>query len=177
MIDSSKLQDFSVRAAEQWRDLVNFAMDTPEDKLPQLVEKLASAWKDAPSPESKASLLRKFKAVRSLALNGSSREDICKMGQSKTLSAHAITKRNGHEPVRQIKYNLPATLAEAIQWSDKSSPDAEEALFTRFHRLGITTSAQAFEFILSTYADMDDEEILNRRGAFTEKDAPKRRRK
>ncbi len=92
------VQDFSVRAAELWRDIVNFALDTPEDRLEQLATTLAGAW-----TESKASLLRKLKAVRTAAASGLDRQGICKLGQPEEprKDARRLLPRAG-EPSRSV---------------------------------------------------------------------------
>ena len=162
---------FAEASARQWAEIVGWAIH-----LRTPIDEIAGFFADKNTSE--GSIKGRVKAIRwALSEGGWTTDRIIAEGQTAVRSAYERSKRNGDERKRQIKYNLPVSLAEAIQWSDKSSPDAEEALFTRFHRLGITTSKDAFEFILSTFADLDDVEILNRRGAFTEKDAPKRRRK
>ncbi len=153
------VQDFSVRAAELWRDIVNFALDTPEDRLEQLATTLAGAW-----TESKASLLRKLKAVRTAAASGLDRQGICKLGQSEALSLHARANRKNREKMRVVSFRVPASLAEAFV-SEDASPDAEEALVSRLARVcELRTSEDLLEFLLSVFADISDKDLKNLAG-------------
>jgi hypothetical protein len=162
---------FAEASAKQWEEIVEQARH-----LRKPVEEIAAHFADKNT--SQGSIKGRVKAIRwALTEAGWTVEKIVEEGQTAVRSAYERSKRNGEEPNRIVRWAIPVSLAEAIQWSKRSSPDAEESLTERFHRLGIKRSVEFFEFIHSTFADMDDEEILNRRGAFTEKDAPKRRRK
>jgi len=115
--------------------------------------------------------LRKAKAIQQARTEmGMSRAEIISAGQREILSRTARHRKKHTEPQRMLRWKVSRSLAEAIQWSDKSSPDAEEALQTRLVRVcGLKTSDDLFEFLLSLFADLDDKELRNLAGIIPEK--------
>jgi hypothetical protein len=110
---------------------------------------------------------RKAKAVHQARESGMSMEEIISAGQSEILSRAARNRKKYSEPQRTLRWRVSRSLAEAIQWSDKSSPDAEEALQTRLVRVGdLRTSDDLWEFLNSEYADMPDAELRHRTQRF-----------
>jgi hypothetical protein len=153
--------DFS---QQQWEKIVEHARRGRDPK--ELADKNAS----------EASIRGKMKAVRWAIESGWSYEDITEKGQTAVRSAYERSKRNGAEPQKVLRWRVSKSLADAIM-SSEASVDQEEALASRLVRvLGMQTSEQFWEFLHSVFADLSDAELKNLAGAFTEKDAPKKRR-
>lgn len=91
-------------------------------------------------------------------------EAIIAAGQGPTLSSYAKARKNGHEKEKVLRWRVPASLADCIQ-NDNSSPDAEEALITRLHRvLGLETSEDFWMFIHSWFGEVSDAALLHHAG-------------
>jgi hypothetical protein len=113
---------------------------------------------------------QKVKAILQARMDGLSREEIIAAGQSEILSRAAKNRKNHSEPQRMLRWRVSRSLAEAIQWTDQSSPDAEEALITRIRRVcHIETSEDLWEFFFSVFADRDDKWLRNEAGVILEK--------
>ena len=144
---------FAVAAKEQWSALVNLVLDGSD------VEALA---KD--SSMNPAVVKRKRDAIRFKHEQGFGREVIIANGQHWTLSSYARAKKNGDERQRILRWRVPASLADCIQ-NDNASPDAEEALVTRLHRvLGLETSESFWMFLHSWFSDLTDADLLHHGG-------------
>ncbi len=116
-----------------------------------------------------ALLKRKRDAIRFKREQGFGREVIIANGQSWTLSGYARAKRNGNEPQRILRWRISRRLADAIM-SSETSPDQEEALISRLVRVcKLQTSEDLFEFLLSVFADISDEELAMWAGLEKEK--------
>jgi hypothetical protein len=163
---------FAHAAQEQWSLLVTHALLTKEDRLERLYEELAKS-----SKSSKQAIKRKIQAVRWAGINGLDREKIIEQGQSAILSSYAKAKKEEHGPQRVLSWRVSKSLADAIM-SSETSIDQDEALVTRLVRvLTIGTSEEFWSFIHATFADLSDDDLKNIGGMFTEKDAPRKRRK
>jgi hypothetical protein len=116
----------------------------------------------------------KRNAIRWAREQGCSQETICVLGQSKVLSNFARSKRESKDfPQKVLRWRVSSALADAVM-SASTNPDQEESLVTRLNRvLHITKSEEFFEFILSTYADLSDEEIRHLAGGDYEGKPPR----
>jgi hypothetical protein len=137
-----------------WEKTVRFACTCPSS-----VTITATAQESGTSAEA---LSRKVAAILYMRQTGKIQQEIIDLGQSRVLSAYAKSKKNGHtEKQRFIRWRLPCSLADAIQ-ANETSEDQEECLQARLMRvLGVRTSIELWEFFLSNYADLSDEEIRN----------------
>jgi len=146
-------------AQAQWSALVNLVLDGED------VEVLAKECSMNP-----VVLKRKRDAIRFKREQGFGREVIIANGQGWTLSSYARAKKNGHsEPDRVLRWRVSRRLADAIM-SSETSPDQEEALVSRLVRVcKLQTSEDLFEFLLSVFADISDEELAMWAGLEKEK--------
>lgn len=173
MGSSNLEQSFGELAARQWQVLVTHALIVFEDHIDELAETLAKA-----SKSSKDAMRRKILAIRSAGTNGMTSQDILAKGQSEILSLYAKARRNGsHDPQRLLAWRVSRSLADAIQ-CESPNPDCDEPIVNRIARLlQIETSEQLWEFWYSVFSDLSDAEIKNLGGMWTEKDAPRKRKR
>lgn len=142
---------------ELWKALVNFSFLCPPDQLEDEIIALAKRTKATP-----ASIKRKVEAIRYCKNTGMSSREVIEAGQSSTLSKYR--NRNGHqehEAQTFIRWRVPVALARAIK-PDPDKPEEVESLQSRCIRvLKIKTHEEFWDFILSCYADLTDEEFYN----------------
>ena len=132
-------------------------------------------WLGLPTA-SRNSVLRKFRAISKCRESGMTQEEIIAAGQSEILSRAARSRKNHSEPQRILRWRVSRSLAEAIQWTDQSSPDAEEALVTRLRRVcNLKTSDDLWEFFNSVFADRDDKWLRNEAGVVLDKKSKAKR--
>ena len=107
----------------------------------------------------------KRKAIKWARETGCTQEAIINLGQSRVLSNYSKAKTDAKNfPQKVLRWRVSSRLADAI-YSSSTSPDQEESLVTRLHRvLHITKSEEFFEFILSIFADLSDREICHLAG-------------
>lgn len=157
---------------EAWRALVNFSFLCPADRLEEEISSLAKRVSSTP-----AGIKRKVEAIRYGKNTGQSQCEIIEAGQGATLSRY--NGRNGHEAKerqRFIRWKLPVSLADAIKPKDNHTIEETESLQSRLIRvLKLRTSEQLWEFLLSEFADITDEELKNRGGMGTIKDKFRKR--
>ena len=165
------MTEFAEASARQWAEIVEQAKH-----LRKPIDEIAACFADKNTSE--GSIKGRVKAIRwALSEGGWTIERIIAEGQTVTLSAYARYKRNGHEKERVLSWRVSKSLADAVM-SSETSPDQDEALASRLVRvLGMQTSEQFWEFLHSVFANLSDAELKNLGGAFTERDAPRRRRK
>jgi hypothetical protein len=144
---------------EQWASLVRLAFECQD------VSELARE-----AGANKATLKRKFQAIRWAVESGMSREEIVSQGQGFILSIYARAYRNGNgEKHKILRWRVSASLADAVMWSE-GSDSTDEALITRLKRVcKLETSDDLFEFLLSIFADLSDKELKNLAGVEHEK--------
>lgn len=132
---------------EEWAELVRLTRNPPEEmRLP----------------------IHKVRAIEFAHESGQSWEEITSAGQSATLKAWSAARRGAQEKRKRLTWMVSASLAESIM-SDTASPDAEEPLMTRFYRLGLRTSEDAWLFIHSWFALESDEVLLHHMAEFVPK--------
>jgi hypothetical protein len=141
-------------AQEQWKAIVESYREgiTPEALAVEAGSNLAT-------------MKLKFRAIEFKHEEGWDLQAIIAAGQGPTLSSYAKAKKNGHnEKEKVLRWRVPASLADCIQ-NDNASPDAEEALITRLHRvLGLETSEEFWMFVHSWFGEVSDAELLHHAG-------------
>lgn len=107
----------------------------------------------------------KRNAIRWARETGCSQESIIGLGQSKVLSNYTKAQREGRIGGQKLlRWRVSSTLADAVM-SSNTSPDQEEALVSRLVRVGkLRTSEDFWNFILSAFADLSDEDIKHLAG-------------
>lgn len=107
----------------------------------------------------------KRNAIRWARETGCSQESIIGLGQSKVLSNYTKAQREGRIGSQKLlRWRVSSTLADAVM-SSSTSPDQEEALVSRLVRVGkLRTSEDFWNFILSAFADLSDEDIKHLAG-------------
>lgn len=152
---------------EAWRALVNFSFLCPPDRLEEEINSLAKRVNSTA-----AGIKRKVEAIRWCKNTGLSQSEIIEIGQSAILSRYS--GRNGKEDKerqRFIRWKIPVSLANAIKPKDKYTIEKEESLQSRLIRvLKIRTSEEFWEFMLSRFVDLTDEELYNDGGMGTRHD-------
>lgn len=142
---------------ELWLALVNFSFLCPPDQLEEEINALAKRTKSTP-----ASIKRKVEAIRYCKNTGMSSREIIEAGQSSTLSKYR--NRNGHqerEAQTFIRWRVPIAMARAIK-PDPDKPEDVESLQSRCIRvLKIKTHDEFWEFLLSCFSDLTDEDLYN----------------
>jgi len=133
---------------------------------------IVEAYREGVTPEALAqeagsnvaTMKQKYRAIEFQHEKGYGFEVIVANGQGWSLSSYSRAKRNGHEKEKVLRWRVPASLADCIQ-NDSASPDAEEALITRLHRvLGLETSEEFWMFIHSWFGEVSDPELLHHAG-------------
>jgi hypothetical protein len=147
------LEDYAAAKAAAWKAFVEFA------------------WRygrQNPEALTKAEQL-KVKAITEAGLSGMSREEIVAAGQTEILSRDARRRKKYSERQRVLSWRVSRALADAVM-SSVASPDQEEALVTRLVRVcHLRTSEELWEFLLSEYVNVSDEELEHRAQVVLEK--------
>jgi hypothetical protein len=151
-----------VKQAE-WSELVRLVLSTPENRLEGTIVEVA---KEANT--SVPALRNKAYAILAAHIAGSSWQQILDSGQSTILRWYGNRNRSGAEKRKRLSWMVSASLADSIQ-SDSPSPDQEEPLVTRLHRLGLRTSDDLWEFLHSWFALESDEALEHHIGEFVPK--------
>src|ERR1700687_552791 len=166
------IEEYSEASAAQWKAIVRLAFRCNPGRTAEMAATIAKQTQSR-----KATVKRKIDAILFKRSEGWDEQAIVAAGQGPTLSSYAKHQQNGHEKQRVLSWRVSKSLADAIM-SSETSPDQDEALASRLVRvLGMQTSEQFWEFLHSVFADLSDSELKNLAGAFTEKDAPRRRKK
>ena len=108
----------------------------------------------------------KRKSILWARSEGCSADTITNLGQRTVLANYQKFKKNGGASERKkwLKFLVPCSLADAVM-SEATSPDQEEALVTRLHRVcGIRKANELWEFLLSVFADLSDDDLRNLSG-------------
>ncbi len=147
---------YAEAARRQWEELVRAALALPERGYEERIRGLAGEV-----GVTFGVLKRKCDAIRDAGLGA---EAIIEQGQGKTLSAYAKKRKKYDERTRFLKIRIPASMYDAIQ-NPHASPDQEEPLMQRLHRLlGIKTWSEFWEFTLAMYGNATDDAIIHEGG-------------
>lgn len=151
---------YAEAARKQWEALVYYALALPErgyeDRIRALAGEVGTSF---------GVLKRKCDAIRDAHYaKGLDFDAIVALGQGKTLSVYAQKRAKYAEKTRIMKIRIPSSMYDAIQ-NPHASPDQEEPLMQRLHRLlGIKTWSEFWEFTLAMYGNATDDAIIHEGG-------------
>ncbi len=141
MSEDPKAEELITAADEYWKHLVSFCL-TSKEPSERLVIHLSRNGTHSPG------MKRKVDAIRNAVMHGATENQIVGWGQSLTLSAYAIRKKNGNnEKYRQLRWRVPMSLADAVE--NETVPRIAKVC-------NLKTSEELWEFINSVFAHMPD---------------------
>ena len=136
----------------QWQQLVTIAFALSRDRgdVGQVSHTLARA-----SGTSEDSIKRKIIAIQYAQSRGHSEEVVVKMGQTRVLSEYGKSKKQEkYEQMVNLTFKVPGSVRETVLVE-----------FDRVKRiLGISTSEQMFDFIVSQLRASTDDELRHAAG-------------
>lgn len=152
--ESKRLSTLATRfiheSRAQWQDLVSIGAALNSKQLDVGAKRLAEQ-----TGMSAATIKRRFLAVKHGIEMGFSQEALIKMGQQATVAQYVREKvKKRTLPLVAFPHRLTAPIRDDLQ-----------VLCERIGKvLKLKTYDDVFEFILSTYADLPDEELLHLAG-------------
>jgi len=158
---------FVNHSQQAWRSLVEFAFLCPPDQREDEIQRLAKRI-EAPV----ANLKRKVEAILICRNVGHTKDQIIKTGQNGTMAASSrIRKKDAPAPENKcvISWRVSMDLAAAVKPDPEKYEDTESLQSRLMRVLKIRTHEELWEFILSTYADVDDATLQNWAGLFDRK--------
>jgi hypothetical protein len=133
-----------------WKTLVAIGYHIGSEHIDREAELLAHA-----TQTTKATVKRKFEAIRHMREIGLSEEAVVRAGQGPTLSKYYIaSKKKKAEADTVLRYRVPVSLGEA--WG---------SLVARLARVAdLRTSEDLIEFLHSVFVGLNDDQIKNLAG-------------